>query len=37
MVTLVQVRRDSWKCPCCAGVFMLRALVRLRAHGGDGF
>ena len=24
------------KCPCCAGVFMLRALVRPRAHGGGG-
>ena len=24
------------KCPCCAGVFMFRALVRPRAHGGGG-
>ena len=24
------------KCPCCAGVFMLYALVRPRAHGGGG-
>ena len=24
------------KCPCCAGVCMLRALVRPRAHGGGG-